>query len=42
MDGWMERKRRKDERIKDLHSKANTVRVSGCNAEEAVSLRRAG
>lgn len=53
MDGWTntkkrgkggerERERRKDERIKDLHSKANTARERKYSAEETVSLRRAG
>lgn len=37
-----ERERRKDERIKDLHSKANTAREREYSAEETVSLRRAG
>ena len=50
-DGWTntkrrgeggERERRKDGRIKDLHSKANTTRERDDSAEETESLRRAG
>lgn len=49
-DGWTnttkreeggERERRKDGRIKDLHSKANTTRERDDSAEETESLRRA-
>lgn len=36
-----ERERRKDGRIKDLHSKANTTRERDDSAEETETLRRA-
>lgn len=47
MDRYKEKRKRwggkrKDGRIKDLHSKANTTRERDSSAEETVSLRRAG
>lgn len=39
MEGWMDREKRHDGRIKDLHSKANTTRERDYSGEETVSLK---